>query len=69
VPEFSGVRVTMLDGGCRNFLPGPSFPGVTMFTASREFGWLVIHAVCPRGGGYLACAFPSSAMREYEPIP
>lgn len=69
MPEFSGIRVTFLDGGCRNFLPGPSCPDVTLFTASREPGWIVVHAVCPHGGGYLAAVFSAFAVRGYEPIP
>jgi hypothetical protein len=69
VPEFSGIRVTMLDGGCFNFLPGPSRPGVTVFTASVDGVWISIHAVCPAGGGYVAARFSAFAVRGYEPIP
>lgn len=69
MPEFSGVRVTMLDGGCANFLPGPSRPGVTQLTASVEGIWITVHAICPSGSGYVAARFSAFAVRGYEPIP
>jgi len=68
VPEFSGIRVTMLDGGCHNFMPGPSFPGVTRFTAHVDGFWLTITAVCPSNGGYLLGRFSAFAIRGYELI-
>ena len=67
--EFSGIRVTMLDGGCHNYLPGPSFPGVTRFNAYVEGFWLSVHAVSPAGGGYLVGRFSAFAIRGYELIP
>lgn len=69
MPEFSGIRVTMLDGGCINYLPGRSWPGVTGFTAHVDGVWITVQAICPAGGGYVAGRWSAFAVRGYEPIP
>lgn len=68
-PELVGVRVTLRDGGCHNYLPGPSYPGVTRFTACVDGFWLTVQAVCPSSGGYLIARFSAFAVRGYELIP
>ncbi len=63
-----GIRVTLRDGVCRNFLPGPSHPGVSAFVASPDVTghWLEVRAICPGLTGYVHCRFPNSIVLQQE---
>jgi hypothetical protein len=68
MPEFNGVRVVLVSGATRNFLPGLETPGVSCFTASESGVWLHVNAVCPGGDGYLAARFSHASVLYQEPL-
>lgn len=71
MPEPNGVAVTFLDGGVRNYLPGPSHPGVSRFYAVLDGIWLSVHARIPGGAldGALIARWSAYGIRGYEVLP